>query len=148
MSESSTLSTAPALPSAGERAPDVAIGPFSAADLAAYAKVSGDDNPLHLDDELARKIGLTAPPVHGMKLLAAFEPMLASWRPDLKLSQLSAKFVNPALRGESVTLTARVLRASAETGVFMRLLAYGPERKLAVIGEATLLPRAPLSAAS
>jgi acyl dehydratase len=121
----------------GDKTPEVIIGPFDAASLERYAKVSGDDNPLHLDDALAAKIGLAAPPVHGMKLLAAFEPMLANWRGDLRLVGLSAKFVQPILRGETATLTGRVLRVS-EDEVFLRLFAHGSARLPGIIGEATL----------
>jgi acyl dehydratase len=128
----------PGLPAPGERLPEIHIGPFDRAALARYAEVSGDDNPLHLDDDLARSIGFSAPPVHGMKLLAAFEPMLKAWRNDLVLKGLSGKFVQPVLRGERITLSGRVLRASLEAGVFVRLLAHGEARVPAIIGEATL----------
>ena len=121
----------------GDKLPEVIIGPFDAAALRRYAEVSGDDNPLHLDDALATKIGLAAPPVHGMKLLAAFEPMLKNWRSDLTLVSFGGKFVQPILRGETVTLSGRVLRAS-ETEVFVRLFAQGAARAPGVIGEATL----------
>lgn len=121
----------------GDRLPDMVIGPFDADALARYAEVSGDDNPLHLDDALAATIGLAAPPVHGMKLLAAFEPMLDNWRDDLTLAGLSAKFIQPILRGETVTLSGRVLRVS-ESEIFVRLFAHGAARTPGVIGEATL----------
>lgn len=123
----------------GDKLPETVIGPFDAQALARYAEVSGDDNPLHLDDALAARIGLAAPPVHGMKLLAAFEPMLEAWRDDLVLVGLSGKFIQPILRGEAVTLSARVLRAS-ETEVFLRLFAHGAARTPGIIGEATLRP--------
>jgi acyl dehydratase len=128
-----------ALPAPGDRLPERRIGPFDADALARYASVSGDDNPLHLDDALARSIGFQAPPVHGMKLLAAFEPMLMAWRRDLFLSRLSGKFVQPILRGEAVALTGRVLRASREEGVFLRLFAHGEARVPAIIGEALMI---------
>jgi 3-hydroxybutyryl-CoA dehydratase len=127
-----------ALPAPGDRLPEVAVGPFDARSLAAYAAVSGDDNPLHLDEALAQSLGLKAPPVQGMKLLAAFEPMLAKWRPDLVLTSLSCKFVIPVLCGEPVFLSGRVLRASRENGVFLRLFAHGGARVPAIIGEATM----------
>ena len=130
------------LPAVGERLPDWRIGPFDAAALEAYAAASGDANRLHLDDDLARAIGFPAPPVHGMKLLAAFEPLLSAWRRDLFLARLAAKFVQPVLRGEPVTLSGRVLRSSPEEGVFLRLLAYGEARAPAIVGEALMtLPR-------
>jgi len=137
------MSGATALPQVGERLPPLEIGPFDALALARYAEVSGDDNPLHLDDALARNVGFAAPPVHGMKLLAAFEALLRSWRGDLVIASLGGTFVQPVLRGEKATLTGRVLRASQEEGVFVRLYAHGPGRAPAIIADATLRPRGP-----
>ncbi|MFY9658761.1 MAG: MaoC/PaaZ C-terminal domain-containing protein [Methylocystis sp.] len=135
------MSAAAALPEVGERLPPMDIGPFDAQALTRYAEVSGDDNPLHLDDALAQSVGFSAPPVHGMKLLAAFERLLASWRGDLFIASLGGTFVQPVLRGEKATLTGRVLRVSPEEGVFVRLYAHGPGRAPAIIADATLRPR-------
>jgi acyl dehydratase len=126
-------------PAVGERLPAMEIGPFDAEALRRYAEVSGDDNPLHLDDALAASIGFSAPPVHGMKLLAAFEPMLRAWRADLELVGLGGTFVQPAPRGEKLVLTGRVLRSTQES-VFVRLYAHGSARAPAIIAEATLRP--------
>jgi acyl dehydratase len=126
------------LPGIGERLPEWRIGPFDGDALARYAEASGDANPLHLDDALARAIGFPAPPVHGMKLLAAFEPLLIAWRRDLFLERLDGKFVQPVLRGEGVTLSGRVLRSSEREGVFLRLIAQGGQRAPALIGEAVM----------
>ncbi len=128
----------------GDTLPETIIGPFDAPALARYAEVSGDANPLHLDDAVAAAIGLAAPPVHGMKLLAAFEPMLRAWRGDMIISSLAGKFVQPILRGETVRLSGRVLRAT-EDEVFVRLLAYGAARAPGIIGEATLRFHSPLA---
>ncbi|MGJ0426502.1 MaoC family dehydratase [Methylocystis sp.] len=124
----------------GDILPETVIGPFDAPSLARYAEVSGDANPLHLDDAVATAIGLAAPPVHGMKLLAAFEPMLRAWRGDLVIASLAGKFVQPILRGETVRLSGRVLRAT-ENEIFVRLVAYGAARAPGIVGEATLRPR-------
>ncbi|CCJ06200.1 MaoC family dehydratase [Methylocystis sp. SC2] len=124
----------------GDKLPETVIGPFDAPSLARYAEVSGDANPLHLDDAVAAAIGLAAPPVHGMKLLAAFEPMLRAWRGDLVIASIAGKFVQPILRGETVKLSGRVLRAT-ENEIFVRLVAYGAARAPGIVGEATLRPR-------
>ncbi len=123
----------------GDKLPESVIGPFDAPSLMRYAEVSGDANPLHLDDAVAAAIGLAAPPVHGMKLLAAFEPMLRAWRGDLVISSIAGKFVQPILRGETVRLSGRVLRAT-ENEIFVRLVAYGAARAPGIVGEATLRP--------
>ena len=94
----------------GEKLPEVIIGPFDADALQRYADVSGDTNPLHLDETLAQSIGFSSPPVHGMKILAAFEPMLKNWRSELKIIALSGKFVQPILRGVFIKNSFNTLR--------------------------------------
>ncbi len=126
-------------PMVGETLPRMEIGPFDAEALRRYARVSGDDNPLHLDDDLAASVGFSAPPVHGMKLLAAFEPMLRAWRDDLELTRFGGTFVRPVLRGEKAVLSGRVLRSSPDS-VFVRLYAHNSSREPAIIAEATLRP--------
>ncbi|GAC1328708.1 MAG: hypothetical protein NVSMB26_04310 [Beijerinckiaceae bacterium] len=131
------------LPEIGTRLPESAVGPFTSAALARYAKISGDSNPLHLDADVARRAGLAAAPVHGMLLLASFEPALQNWRPDLAIKRLSGRFTQPVLVGEAVTLSGRVVRASSGEGpeVLMRLLATGASRAPALVAEAVLVPR-------
>jgi acyl dehydratase len=133
------------LPSIGTRLPQCAIAPFTGAELSAYAEISGDTNPLHLDAALARKIGLAGPPVHGMLLLASFESALQQWRPDLRIERLSGRFTQPVLQDEAVTLSGRVLRVSAgePPHILIRLMANGATRAPAVVGEAVLVPRGP-----
>jgi acyl dehydratase len=123
--------------------PARAVRPFTDTDLTAYAEVSGDTNPLHLDANLARSAGLSAPPVHGMLLLASFEPALQDWRPDLRVARLSARFTQAVLEGEAVTLSGRVVRAAGgdEPHILMRLIANGASRAPAVVAEAVLVPR-------
>jgi len=135
------MTAALGLPEVGERLPAMEIGPFDDAALRRYAEVSGDSNPLHLDEALAASIGFAAPPVHGMKLLAAFEALLRAWRNDLFVAQLGGTFVQPVLRGEKVTLTGRVLRSSPQE-VFVRLYAHGAARAPALMADATLRPGA------
>jgi acyl dehydratase len=136
--------SAPEPPRAGDRLPTWEIGPFDDAALRRYAEISGDRNPLHLDDALAASIGFTAPPVHGMKLLAYFEPMLRAWRSDLFVAELGGTFVQPVLRGEKVTLTGRVLRSSSQE-VFVRLFAHAASRAPAILADATLRPKKGIS---
>lgn len=128
------------MPAPGERLPEQRVGPFEAAAVAAYARASGDDNPIHVDATLARTVGVDAPPVHGMRLMAAIEPALAAWRPDLRLSRLSGTFAMPLLVGEAATLSARVLR-SDDTGAFLRVTIQGPRRGPCLVAEAQLAPR-------
>jgi 3-hydroxybutyryl-CoA dehydratase len=125
-------------PKLGEKIGPRTIGPFAAADLRAYAEVSGDDNPLHLDAGFAARLGLKAPPVHGMKILAAFEPLLRAWRPELCVIELAGQFLTPALEGEILTLSARVAKLELSSIIVLRLSAQTASGAPALIGEARL----------
>ena len=105
----------------GETIAPRSYGPFSAADLAAYAAASGDDNPLHLDPAIAAKAGLAAPPIHGMLIMACLEPTLRAWRPEATLTKLSAKFVEPVLIGETFEVTGKVVQAAPGAAAVVRL---------------------------
>jgi acyl dehydratase len=48
-------------------------------DLARYAAASGDDNPIHLDDEAARAVGLPGVVAHGMLTMALAGQALSDW---------------------------------------------------------------------
>lgn len=131
-------------PRLGEKPPQHAIGPFSAESLADYAEASGDSNPLHLDLDFARGFGFPARPVHGMRLLAAFEPLLSDWRPDLALVGLHGQFLTPVLEGQVAILTARVAKIEPADGAFvavLRLIVLTESGAPALMGEARLAPR-------
>jgi acyl dehydratase len=57
-------------------------------DLLAYAAASGDDNPIHQDDEVARAVGLPGVIAHGMFTMA-----------------LAARYVEEAVGGTGQVLT-------------------------------------------
>jgi acyl dehydratase len=130
-------------PPAGESIPARTIGPFSAQDLGRYAEASGDSNPLHLDPGFAGKFGFSACPVHGMRLLAAFEPLLAEWRPDLAVIDLRGQFLKPILEGETALLTTRIAKVETSGDGFVavaRLMAQTISGAPALLGEARLVP--------
>ncbi|WP_294535065.1 MaoC family dehydratase [uncultured Rhodoblastus sp.] len=134
-----------AAPLPGEKLSSLPIGPFRAADLASYAEASGDDNPLHLDLAFAQSFGFPSRPAHGMRLLAAFEPLLSDWRPDLMLIGLRGHFLTPVFEEEIATLSGRVAKIEpTETGyiAILRLMAHTGSGAPALMGEARLTPAA------
>jgi len=128
-------------PKTGEEIGPLGFGPFEREQLARYAAVSGDDNPLHLDARVATAAGLAAPPVHGMLMLSCFEPALLGWRRDIIVSRLSAKFLRPVLAGQGISISGRVVRSNLapRPELVLRLTARGPDRELVIVAEATLL---------
>jgi acyl dehydratase len=127
-------------PRVGDKLPAREFGPFTQDRLAAYADASGDSNPIHLDESLAAKAGLAAPPVQGMLLMSTFVAALESWRSDLAVRRLSAKFLRPVLAGETIVVSGRVAEVGATHApiITLRLVAHNGQREMVILAEAAL----------
>ena len=68
------------------------IGPFDQNDLLKYAKASGDFNPIHLDKEFAKIIGLDNVIVHGMLIMAHLGKSVANSNSVSFLKNFSVQF--------------------------------------------------------
>jgi len=135
----------PSLPEVGGKIPARAFGPFDRKTVERYALASGDDNPLHLDRDVAAAAGLPNTPVHGLLMLSCFEPYILDWRSDLFITQLSCKFLNPVFVGEGIRLVGRVVsrRDTPRPELVLRLMAHTSRDTVAIVGEATLLCKSP-----
>lgn len=82
------------------------------ADLVAYAAASGDQNPIHQDEQVAISVGLPGVIAHGMYTLALVARAVAHWTGDAEVVQIGAKFTNPVLvpehEGATVTISGTV----------------------------------------
>ena len=67
------------------------------ADLAAYAEASGDHNPIHQDEEVARSVGLPGVIAHGMYTMALAARAVADWYPGAELVSIGCKFTSPVV---------------------------------------------------
>jgi acyl dehydratase len=80
---------------------------FTREQIAAYAEASGDHNPIHLDDDFARSVGLPGVIAHGMLqmgLLATVAADAAGGPSHLK--RLSVRFAAMVEPGDTVTFRA------------------------------------------
>jgi acyl dehydratase len=111
-------------------------GAIEAATVLAFAAASGDFNPIHLSDAIAREAGLAGAVVHGMFINARFEAYLGSV-PGTRLHALQTKFVRPFPVAETLIVSARLLHAGS-TELHLRLLAKSPAGTLFAVGEARL----------
>jgi acyl dehydratase len=79
------------------------------ADLVAYAAASGDQNPIHQDEEIARSVGLPGVIAHGMYTLALAARYVDEWVGEPgRIAELTAKFTKPVVvpaEGTSVEIT-------------------------------------------
>lgn len=90
------------------------------ADLAAYAKASGDHNPIHLDDEAARAAGLPGVIAHGMYTMGLAARAVTEWAGTAdRITALTARFAKPVVvpaDGGATILVVGTVRKIAENG--------------------------------
>jgi acyl dehydratase len=74
-----------------------------------YAGASGDFNPIHIDEEFARAVGLPGRILHGLWTMAqvARAQTEAAGGPE-KLARLAVQFRQPGVMGEEVTISSTV----------------------------------------
>src|SRR5215207_8876128 len=97
---------------AGDRLPDLAVTPDRYVTVR-YAGASGDFNPIHIDDEFARSVGLPGRILHGLWTMAqvARAQTEAAGGPE-KLRRLSVQFRGLGLPGEEIVVTSTVREAA------------------------------------
>jgi acyl dehydratase len=81
---------------------------FTRKQIAAYAEASGDHNPIHLDDDFARTVGLPGIIAHGMLQMGFMATVAAqaAGGPE-RLSRLYCRFAGMVVPGDTVTFTAQ-----------------------------------------
>ena len=67
------------------------------ADLVRYARASGDHNPIHQDETVARSVGLPGVIAHGMYTMALAARAVTEWFPDAEVVSFGCKFTNPVV---------------------------------------------------
>jgi 3-oxoacyl-[acyl-carrier protein] reductase len=90
-------------------------------DVDAFAQLTGDFNPLHVDETFSRKTLFRRPVVHGMLSASFISTMIGTLLPGsgaLWTSQ-TLEFVAPAFVGDTITVIATVEQRSAATRVLV-----------------------------
>lgn len=73
------------------------------ADLRAYAEASGDPNPIHLDEEVAKAVGLPDVIAHGMLTMALAARYVDEQVGPGRIADISARFTRPVVVPEAGT---------------------------------------------
>jgi acyl dehydratase len=76
--------------------------------LKAYADASGDQNPIHQNEEFALSVGLPNVIAHGMLTMALVGTYISDWAGgSARVKEFSARFIKPVIvpAGEKVDLT-------------------------------------------
>lgn len=88
--------------------------------LVAYANASGDQNPIHQDEEFARSVGLPDVIAHGMWTMGAAGTVVADWAGDSgRVLEYGTRFTKPVVvpvSGAEIQVEGKVTSVDAETG--------------------------------
>ena len=78
-------------------------------DVKAYADASGDQNPLHQDDEFARSVGFPGIIAHGMFSMAHLTKAVTDWAGDPgALRRIKVQFRAPVFMDETLVAKGKV----------------------------------------
>ena len=88
------------------------------AQIDAYAEASGDFNPIHVDVDFARSVGLPGTIAHGLLEMGILAEALSRWAGSAdRLQSLEVRFSKPLVSGDTITCTGRVVAVDEAEGV-------------------------------
>jgi 3-hydroxybutyryl-CoA dehydratase len=111
-------------------------------DLAAFAAVTGDDNPVHLDEAYAATTPFKGRIAHGMLSASYISAVMANKLPGpgtIYISQ-TLSFRRPVRIGDAVTATVKVTAIDAAKGRVTFATEARVAGKVVVEGEAVVAP--------
>jgi len=98
----------------GDPLPELEKAPITRSQLALFAGASGDHNPIHLDDEEARKGGLPGVIGHGMLSMAFLAQLLTGLVPQRQIRAYQARFIGMTKPGDVITCSGAVTAREAD----------------------------------
>ena len=116
---------------------------FFEADVIAFANVTGDKNPAHLDEDYASKTIFQKPIVHGFFVGSLFSQIIGTKFPGLGTIYTfqSMKFTKPVFFGDTITATVKAKEIIREKNrVVLECIAINQHQEVVIIGEATVMP--------
>jgi acyl dehydratase len=113
-------------------------------DIDAFAQVTGDHNPVHVDEEFAKTTRFGRRIAHGMLSASLISAVLANKLPgegSVYLGQ-TLQFVAPVFSGDEITARV-VIREIREDKPIMKLetICVNQREEVVICGEATVLSR-------
>lgn len=85
---------------------------FKQSDFDRFARLSGDDNPIHVDAEFSARTRFGRPVAHGLFLCSVLRGLVDQLVPGGRLIEQSVMFPAPTFAGESMLFTVRVQERS------------------------------------
>jgi len=116
---------------------------FTQADVEAFARVSGDQNPAHLDEDYAKGTMFGTRIVHGMLSASLFSALLGTRLPGLGTIYLgqTIKFIATAHIGDTVEARVTVTEIDERRNIVtLETVCTNQDGKVLLEGVATVMP--------
>jgi len=112
-------------------------------DLVRYAQASGDQNPIHQNEEFATSVGLPDVIAHGMHTMAKIAQYITDWCGDPGAlrgfrTRFTAMVVVPKEDGGSVTVSGSVTEKLDQNRIHITVKAMNAEGAVAAAAEAVV----------
>ncbi len=111
-------------------------------DIYAYAKVSGDDNPVHTDEVYAKQSIFGERIAHGYHVGSFISAAIGKYLPgngSIYLSQ-TMKFLDPVKVGDEITATVEVSGFPKDNRVLLKTVCTNQDGSEVITGEALVIP--------
>ncbi len=120
--------------------------PITQEQLRRYAEASGDYNPIHLDEQAARRVGLDSVIAHGMlsmAFLGQFINQQLTGIPGARIAQLKVRFMNMVRLGDTLTchgvVKAQTTNHDQSQSVTLECWAQNQKGEKVTAGEAVVI---------
>lgn len=90
---------------------------ISESDITKFAEVSGDYNPVHMEEDFARKTFFGGRIAHGVIAISLLSAAMAKLPGLVILISHSSRFTNPVRIGDTITAVAEVTEVRKEKGI-------------------------------
>jgi acyl dehydratase len=112
---------------------------FTQADFDEFARLSGDDNPIHVDPEFSARTKFGRTVAHGMFLYGTICGLLSEHFSGAVQVEQSLMFPAPTFTGDVMTVLAEITAVDSETGqIRLKTTMTNPDGQLTCDGETLL----------
>ena len=130
----------------GDLLPPYTTAPITRTTLALYAGASGDHNPVHIDSDYARSVGVGDVFSHGMLIMAYLGRLLTAVVPQSAIRSFGVRFISLTRVHESITCSGKVMEQFEQKGeqlVRLELTAANQDGEVKLTGQAVvaILPK-------
>ena len=112
---------------------------FTQAEFDAFARLSGDDNPIHVDPDFAARTRFGRTVAHGMLLYSVICGVISKYFPGAAQLSQELMFPAPTFVGEAMTIAVTVAEHLDDHQVRLATVITNPAGQETAVGETIIL---------